>query len=168
MAMKLYSETDIQAIANGVRGITGETGTYTVAQMGSALNDYWGDSTLAMSGVNADGTPFTQTEEHRWGSAGLLTPNNDVEIVRYCTGFIELPAGRTLRIKSAGLITSLFITLERSITATIDASGYLQGNTLKLRGINSLIYKNDTDDSLWVRINSTVPISEVKMKVVSE
>lgn len=168
MAMKLYSETDIQAIANGVRGITGETGTYTVAQMGSVLNDYWGDSTLAMSGVNADGTPFTQTEEHRWGSAGLLTPNNDVEIVRHCTGFIELPVGRTLRIKSAGLITSLFITLERSITATFDASGYAQGNTLKPRGINSLIYKNDTEGSLWVRINSTVPISEVKMRVVSE
>lgn len=168
MAMKLYSETDIQAIANGVRGITGETGTYTVAQMGSELNDYWGDSTLAMSGVNADGTPFMQTEEHRWGSAGLLTPNNDVEIIRYCTGFIELPVGRTLRIKSAGLITSLFITLERSITATIDASGYAQGNTLKPRGINSLIYKNDTEGSLWVRINSTVPISEVKMRVVSE
>ena len=168
MAMKLYSETDIQAIANGVREITGETGTYTVAQMGSALNDYWGDSTLAMSGVNADGTPFTQTDEHRWGSTELLTPNNDVELIRYCTGFIELPVGRTLRIKSAGLITSLFITLERSITATIDASGYLQGNTLNPRGMNSLIYQNDTDDSLWVRINSTVPISEVKMKVVSK
>lgn len=165
---KLYEESDIQAIANGVRGITGETGTYTVAQMGSALNDYWGDSTLAMSGVNADGTPFTQTDNHRWGSTALLTPNNDVEIVRYCTGFIELPVGGTLRIKSAGLIAALFITLERSITATLDRSGYTYANTLNVRGINSLIYKNDTDDSLWVRINSTVPISEVKMKVVSE
>lgn len=166
MALKLYEESDILAIANGVRGITGETGTYTVAQMASALNDYWGDSTLAMSGVNADGTPFTQTDEHRWGSTSLLTPNNDVEIIRYCTGFIELPAGATLRIKSAGLITSLFITLKRSITATLDASGYAQGNTLKPRGINSLIYKNDTEGLLWVRINSTVPISEVKMKII--
>ena len=165
---KLYEESDIQAIANGVRGITGETGTYTVAQMGSELNDYWGDNTLAMSGVNADGTPFTQTDNHRWGSTALLTPNNDVEIVRYCTGFIELPVGGTLRIKSTGLITALFITLERSITATLDKSGYTSANTLNVRGINSLIYKNDTDDSLWVRINSTVPISEVKMKVVSE
>ena len=58
---KLYEESDILAIADGIRKLTGETGTYTVAQMGSVLNDYWGDSTLAMSGVNADGTPFTQT-----------------------------------------------------------------------------------------------------------
>ena len=71
MAMKLYSETDIQAIANGVREITGETGTYTVAQMGAALNDYWGDNTLAMSGVNADGTPFTQSDNHRWADDAL-------------------------------------------------------------------------------------------------
>lgn len=165
---KLYEESDILAIADGIRKLTGGTGTYTVAQMGAALNDYWGDNTLAMSGVNADGTPFTQSDNHRWGSAGLLTPNNDVEIVRYCTGFIELPVGRTLRIKSAGLITSLFITFERSITATVDESGYSRRNTLNPRGINSLIYKNDTDASLWVRINSTVPISEVKMRVVSE
>lgn len=165
---KLYEETDIQAIADGIRKLTGGTETYKVSEMAAAVADYWGDSALAMSGVNADGTPFTQTDEHRWGTSELLTPNNDVEIVRYCTGFIELPAGETLRIKSAGLITSLFITLERSITATTDRSGYLQGNVSESRGINSLIYKNDTDDSLWVRINSTVPISEVKMKVVSE
>lgn len=166
MAMKLYKESDIQAIANGVRDITGGTGTYTVAQMGSTLNDYWGDSTLAMSGVNADGTPFTQSDNHRWGSTELLTSNNDVEIVRYCSGFIELPAGATLRIKSTGVIAALFVTLERSPTAQLDRSSYTYANTLLTRGNRSLIYKNESDDLLYIRINSAVPMSEVKMKII--
>ena len=115
---KLYEESDILAIADGIRKLTGETGTYTVAQMSAAVADYWGDSALAMSGVNADGTPFTQTDEHRWGSDALLTPNNDVELIRYCTGFIELPAGETLRVCSTGIISSFFVTTERKYHST--------------------------------------------------
>ena len=166
---KLYEESDILAIADGIRKLTGETGTYTVAQMGSALNDYWGDSTLAMSGVNADGTPFTQTDEHRWGSTELLTPNNDVELIRYCTGFIELPAGATLRVCSTGIISSFIVTTERKIPFDLNSKlGYALGNILSPEGaIGSIVYKNFSSASLWVRLNSSVPISELRMKVVS-
>ena len=166
---KLYEESDILAIADGIRKLTGETGTYTVAQMGSALNDYWGDSTLAMSGVNADATPFTQTDEHRWGSTELLTPNNDVELIRYCTGFIELPAGETLRVCSTGIISSFFVTTERKIPFDSNSKlGYALGNVLSPEGgVGSIIYKNLSSTTLWVRLNSSVPISELRMKVVS-
>ena len=167
--MKLYSETDILAIADGIRKLTGETGTYTVAQMSAAVADYWGDSALAMSGVNADGTPFTQTDEHRWGSTGLLTPNNDVELIRYCTGFIELPAGATLRVCSTGIISSFIVTTERKIPFDLNSKlGYALGNILSPEGaIGSIVYKNFSSASLWVRLNSSVPISELRMKVVS-
>lgn len=166
---KLYEESNILAIADGIRKLTGGTGTYTVAQMGSALNDYWGDSTLAMSGVNADGTPFTQTDEHRWGSTELLTPNNDVELIRYCTGFIELPAGETLRVCSTGIISSFFVTTERKIPFDSNSKlGYALGNVLSPEGgVGSIIYKNLSSTTLWVRLNSSVPISELRMKVVS-
>lgn len=167
MAMKLYRETDIRAIADGIRNLTGETGTYTVAQMGSALNDYWGDSTLAMSGVNADGTPFTQSDNHRWGTSSLIETSENI-YVKYCSGFIELPAGATLRIWSSGTISAFFVNTEKTIT-TDTTRGYNLGAAVATDiQLNSLIYKNNRTSSLWVRINSTVPMSEVKMKVVSE
>lgn len=37
MSMKLYSETDIQSIANAIRNKTGETGTMKVSEMASKI-----------------------------------------------------------------------------------------------------------------------------------
>lgn len=39
MALKLYNETDIEAIADAIRGKNGSSDTYTVSQMAQAIDD---------------------------------------------------------------------------------------------------------------------------------
>ena len=98
---KLYEETDIQAIANGVRGITGETGTYTVAQMGSALNDYWGDFSPIATSTEDNGQPYNNGLGYK---LGYRTNSGGLESVAEgsaCTGFIPAVMGDTVRVNFA-------------------------------------------------------------------
>ena len=96
MAMKLYSETDIQAIANGVRGITGETGTYTVAQMGSELNDYWGDFSPIAASTEDNGQPYNNGLGYKLGYRTNSEGLESVSEGSACTGFIPAVMGDTV------------------------------------------------------------------------
>ena len=101
MAMKLYSETDIQAIADGIRKLTGETGTYTVAQMGSALNDYWGDFSPIATSTEDNGQPYNNGLGYK---LGYRTNSGGLESVAEgsaCTGFIPAVMGDTVRVNFA-------------------------------------------------------------------
>lgn len=98
---KLYEESDIQAIANGVRGITGKTGTYTVAQMGSALNDYWGDFSPIAASTEDNGQPYNNGLGYK---LGYRTNSGGLESVSEgsaCTGFIPAVTGDTVRVNFA-------------------------------------------------------------------
>ena len=98
MAMKLYSETDIQAIANGVRGITGETGTYTVAQMGSELNDYWGDFSPIAASTEDNGQPYNNGLGYKLGYRTNSEGLESVSEGSACTGFFPAVMGDTVRV----------------------------------------------------------------------
>lgn len=98
MAMKLYSETDIQAIADGIRKLTGETGTYTVAQMGAALADYWGDFSPVAASTEDNGQPYNNGLGYK---LGYRTNSGGLESVSEgsaCTGFIPAVTGDIVRV----------------------------------------------------------------------
>nr|DAW83459.1 MAG TPA: hypothetical protein [Caudoviricetes sp.] len=95
---KLYEESDIQAIANGVRGITGETGTYTVAQMGSELNDYWGDFSPIAASTEDNGQPYNNGLGYKLGYRTNSEGLESVSEGSACTGFIPAVMGDTVRV----------------------------------------------------------------------
>ena len=98
MAMKLYSETDIQALADGVRALTGETGSFTLAEMAETVADYWGDFSPIQNSTGYDGNPYNNglgyKVGYRTGSGGGESAQADAA----CTGFIPCVTGDTLRI----------------------------------------------------------------------
>lgn len=94
---KLYEESDILAIADGIRKLTGETGTYTVAQMGSALNDYWGDFSPIAASTEDNGQPYNGGLGYK---LGYRTSSGGLESVSEgsaCTGFIPAVTGDIVR-----------------------------------------------------------------------
>ncbi len=96
--MKLYSETDIQAIADGIRKLTGGTGTYTAAQMGAAVADYWGDFSPIAASTEDNGQPYNGGLGYK---LGYRTSSGGLESVSEgsaCTGFIPAVTGDTVRV----------------------------------------------------------------------
>lgn len=96
--MKLYSETDIQAIADGIRKLTGGTGTYTAAQMGAAVADYWGDFSPVAASTEDNGQPYNGGLGYK---LGYRTSSGGLESVSEgsaCTGFIPAVTGDTVRV----------------------------------------------------------------------
>ena len=70
MAMKLYNEADIQAIANAIRTQNGGNDTYTIAQMAAAI--------LALSGSGSGGNGGSLPSGISAFAAGTYTPVSDV------------------------------------------------------------------------------------------
>ena len=98
MAMKLYSETDIRAIADGIRKLTGETGTYKVSEMAAAVADYWGDFSPIAASTEDNGQPYNNGLGYKLGyrtSSGGLEAAADNSA---CTGFIPAVTGDTVRV----------------------------------------------------------------------
>ena len=96
--MKLYSETDIQAIADGILKLTGGTGTYTAAQMGAAVADYWGDFSPIAASTEDNGQPYNGGLGYK---LGYRTSSGGLESVSEgsaCTGFIPAVTGDTVRV----------------------------------------------------------------------
>ena len=111
---KLYEESDIQAIADGIRKLTGGTGTYTVAQMGAAVSDYWGDFSPVAASVDENGDPYNNGLGYKLGyrtnSSGLEAEAADA----FFTGFIPVVAGDIIRINAkalTGSFTPLYINM---------------------------------------------------------
>lgn len=95
---KLYEESDIQAIADGIRKLTGGTGTYTVAQMGAAIADYWGDFSPVAASTEDNGQPYNGGLGYK---LGYRTSSGGLESVSEgsaCTGFIPAVTGDTVRV----------------------------------------------------------------------
>lgn len=95
---KLYEESDIQAIADGIRKLTGKTGTYTVAQMGAAIADYWGDFSPVAASTEDNGQPYNGGLGYK---LGYRTSSGGLESVSEgsaCTGFIPAVTGDTVRV----------------------------------------------------------------------
>ncbi len=98
MAMKLYSETDIRAIADGIRKLTGETETYKVSEMAAAVADYWGDFSPVAASTEDNGQPYNgglgYKLGYRTGSGGSETAAEGSA----CSGFISAEKGDIVRI----------------------------------------------------------------------
>lgn len=95
---KLYEESDIQAIADGIRKLTGGTGTYTAAQMGAAIADYWGDFSPIAASTEDNGQPYNNGLGYK---LGYRTNSGGLESVSEgsaCTGFIPAVTGDTVRV----------------------------------------------------------------------
>ena len=95
---KLYEESDIQAIAYGIRKLTGGTGTYTAAQMGAAVADYWGDFSPIAASTEDNGQPYNGGLGYK---LGYRTSSGGLESVSEgsaCTGFIPAVTGDTVRV----------------------------------------------------------------------
>ena len=95
---KLYEESDIQAIADGIRKLTGGTGTYTTAQMGAAVADYWGDFSPVAASTEDNGQPYNNGLGYK---LGYRTNSGGLESVSEgsaCTGFIPAVTGDTVRV----------------------------------------------------------------------
>ena len=95
---KLYEESDIQAIADGIRKLTGGTGTYTAAQMGAAIADYWGDFSPVAASTEDNGQPYNGGLGYK---LGYRTSSGGLESVSEgsaCTGFIPAVTGDTVRV----------------------------------------------------------------------
>lgn len=95
---KLYEESDIQAIADGIRKLTGGTGTYTAAQMGAAIADYWGDFSPVAASTEDNGQPYNNGLGYK---LGYRTNSGGLESVSEgsaCTGFIPAVTGDTVRV----------------------------------------------------------------------
>ena len=95
---KLYEESDILAIADGIRKLTGETGTYTVAQMSAAVADYWGDFSPIAASTEDNGQPYNGGLGYK---LGYRTSSGGLESVSEgsaCTGFIPAVTGDTVRV----------------------------------------------------------------------
>lgn len=73
MANKLYEETNIQAIANAIRGKNGSSDTYTVAQMAQAIADIPTGGSMTI-----DNASLTQLKAENT----TITPNKFVEITK--------------------------------------------------------------------------------------
>ena len=98
MAMKLYRETDIRAIADGIRKLTGGTETYKVSEMAAAVADYWGDFSPVAASTEDNGQPYNGGLGYKLGyrtnSAGL----ESAAAGSACTGFIPAVMGDTVRV----------------------------------------------------------------------
>lgn len=98
MAMKLYSETDIRAIADGIRKLTGEAGTYTVAQMGAAVSNYWGDFSPVAASTEDNGQPYNGGLGYKLGYRTNSEGLESAAAGSACTGFIPAVMGDTVRV----------------------------------------------------------------------
>lgn len=95
---KLYEESDIQTIADGIRKLTGGTGTYTAAQMGAAIADYWGDFSPIAASTEDNGQPYNNGLGYK---LGYRTNSGGLESVSEgsaCTGFIPAVTGDIVRV----------------------------------------------------------------------
>lgn len=96
--MKLYSETDIQAIADGIRKLTGETGTYKVSEMAAAIADYWGDFSTIAASTEDNGQPYNGGLGYKLGyriNSGGLESAAEGSV---CTGFIPAVTGDIVKV----------------------------------------------------------------------
>ena len=97
--LKLYEESTVQALADGVRALTGETGTFTLAEMTETVADCWGDFSPIQNSTEDNGQPFNDglgyQTGHRISSGGLKVE----EAGSCCTGWFPVETGDTLRIK---------------------------------------------------------------------
>ena len=95
---KLYEESDIQAIADGIRKLTGGTGTYTAAQMGAAVADYWGDFSPIAASTEDNGQPYNNGLGYKLGYRTNSEGLESVSEGSACTGFIPAVMGDTVRV----------------------------------------------------------------------
>lgn len=96
---KLYEEGDVQALANGVRTLTGKTDTFTLAEMVTEVSDYWGDFSLIQNSIEDNDQPFNgglgYQDGYRINSGGLKAASDK----SCCTGWFPVETGDILRIK---------------------------------------------------------------------
>lgn len=95
---KLYEESDILAIADGIRKLTGGTGTYTAAQMGAAVADYWGDFSPIAASTEDNGQPYNNGLGYKLGYRTNSEGLESVSEGSACTGFIPAVMGDTVRV----------------------------------------------------------------------
>lgn len=110
---KLYEEGDVQALANGVRTLTGKTDTFTLAEMVTEVSDYWGDFSLIQNSIEDNDQPFNGGLGYQGGyrinSGGLKAE----AAKSCCTGWFPVETGDILRIKfpTAGTFSPWYINL---------------------------------------------------------
>ena len=119
MALKLYSDSDIQAIADAIRALNGSTDTYKVSEMASAILAMVEKENLLKTSIESDGTPYNGGLGYK---AGYRLNSSGAEVAlsgKYVTGFIPVERGQKVTLEN---MQTLISTADNNYIAFYDSS----------------------------------------------
>ena len=144
MSLKLYEENDIQAIADGIRSLTGNTSSYKVSEMNSKLSDYWGDFSPIANSVDENGEPYNNGLGYKLGYRANSSGVEKEEANAIVTGFIPISVGDRIRISFLGSTATFYnvimYTANHVILDVIGHNGYRSINFIEMKTESSVSY----------------------------
>lgn len=103
MAKKLYEESSVQAVADAIRALSGDTSTYKVSEMSGAIGRCWGDFSPISASLDESGSIYNNGTGYK---TGYRLNSSGVEVTQtgyVCSGFIPVSTGDHVRISAPGI-----------------------------------------------------------------